>query len=64
MLQQLEELKLKTLRELEGITNLKELESWRVCYLGKKSELTRVLHSLATLPLEERKTVGARANEV
>jgi len=64
MLEQLEELKLKALRELEGITDIRELESWRVRYLGKKSELTKVLRSLATLPLEERKTVGAQANEV
>jgi len=64
MLQQLEELKLNALRELDGITNAKELESWRVRYLGKKSELTKVLRSLAALPLEERKAAGARANEV
>jgi len=64
MLKQLEELKLNALRELEGITNAGELESWRVRYLGRKSELTRVLRSLATLPLEQRKAVGASANEV
>ena len=64
MLNQLEELKLKALQELEDISNIKELESWRVRYLGKKSELTKVLRNLATLPLEERRTVGARANQV
>jgi len=64
MLKQLEELKLNALKELDAINNLKELESWRVRYLGKKSELTRVLRSLATLPLAERKAVGVRANEV
>ncbi len=64
MLQQLEELKLNALRELGSTANITELESWRVHYLGKKSQLTRALRSLATLPLEERKTVGAYANEV
>ena len=64
MLKQLEELKLKASRELEDLSEIKELESWRVRYLGKKSELTRVLRSLATLPLEQRKTVGALANDV
>ncbi len=64
MLQQLEELKLKAFQELEGIANIKELESWRIRYLGRKSHLTKVLRSLATLPLEEKKAVGARANEV
>ncbi len=64
MLNQLEELKLNALRQLESIDNIKELESWRVHYLGKKSELTGILRSLATLPLEERKTIGAHANQV
>jgi phenylalanyl-tRNA synthetase alpha chain len=64
MLDQLEELKSEALHKLEGTNNTKELESWRVHYLGKKSELTRILRSLSTLPLEERKTVGAYANEV
>ncbi len=64
MINQLEELKLNALRELEGISCTKELESWRVRYLGKKSELTMALRSLAALPLAERKAVGAYANEV
>jgi len=52
------------LQELEGINSVKELESWRVHYLGRKGELTIILRGLAKLPLEERKTVGAHANEV
>ncbi len=64
MIKPLEDLKLSALQELEGINNSKELESWRVRYLGKKSELTKVLRSLATLPLEERKSVGAQANRI
>jgi len=63
MLKQLEELKLKALRELESISNTKELESWRIHYLGKKSELTKALRSLSQLSLAERKAVGAYANE-
>ena len=62
-MEQLEKLRVNALQELEGINNINELEPWRVRYLGKKSELTGVLRRLATLPLEERKTVGARANE-
>ena len=64
MLKQLEELKVNALQELEGIHNIKELESWRVHYLGRKSHLTNILRSLAALPLEDKKAVGARANEV
>ncbi len=64
MIKQLEELKSNAGQELDSLNNVKELESWRVRHLGKKSGLTKVLRSLATLPLEERKTVGAQANEV
>jgi len=64
MLKQLEELKSDALKELGAIKDSQQLESWRVCYLGRKSQLTRVLRSLATLSLEERKTVGAFANRI
>jgi len=64
MIQQLDELKAKALQELGEIRDGKELELWRVRYLGKKSALTSILRSLATLPVEERKSVGARANRV
>jgi len=63
-LQQLEELRVNALQELEGIDSTKELETWRIHYLGKKSELTQILRSLGSLPSEERKVIGARANEV
>jgi len=64
MINQLEELKVSALEELEGVNTAKELESWRVCFLGKKSNLVKILRGLATLPLEEKKTVGAYANRV
>jgi phenylalanyl-tRNA synthetase alpha chain len=64
MINQLEELRQNALQELASIDTVEELESWRVRYLGKKSELTKVLRSLATLSLDERKAVGARANEL
>lgn len=64
MLKQLEELRLEALNELNQVGELNELESWRVHHLGKKSKLTQILRSLTTLPLEQRKKVGAQANEV
>jgi len=64
MLEQLEEIRLGALKDLDSLGDIRELESWRVRYLGKKSELTGVLRSLAALPLEERKSVGAQANKV
>ncbi|MEE8419166.1 MAG: phenylalanine--tRNA ligase subunit alpha [Dehalococcoidales bacterium] len=63
MTQQPENLKEKALLELEGIKEADELESWRVRYLGRKGELTGILRSLAGLPPEERKALGANANQ-
>ena len=64
MLNQLEELKKKALQELAVVMLPGDLEAWRVRYLGKKSELTGILRGLAKLTLEERKTFGARGNQV
>jgi len=64
MLEKIEEIKTAALKQLEGIDNVKDLESWRVHYLGKKSPLTQILRSLASLSIEERKAVGAAANQV
>jgi phenylalanyl-tRNA synthetase alpha chain len=62
VLNQLEELSSKASGELGKIDNLQELEAWRIRYLGRKSSLTDILRSLAKLPLEERRAVGASAN--
>jgi phenylalanyl-tRNA synthetase alpha chain len=64
MLKRLGEVKSNAIDELSLLSDLKEIEAWRVRYLGKKSTLTQVLRGLAALPLEDRKAVGAAANEV
>jgi len=64
MLNQLDELRQKALGELACASKAKELEAWQIYYLGRKSRLNQVLRSLGTLPIEERRVVGARANEV
>jgi phenylalanyl-tRNA synthetase alpha chain len=64
VLNQLEELTSRAFDELGKVTNLEELEAWRIRYLGRKSGLIQILRLLATLPLEDRRVAGARANEV
>jgi phenylalanyl-tRNA synthetase alpha chain len=64
MLDKIKEIKTAALKQLEGVDNTKDLESWRVQYLGKRSPLTQILRSLANLSIEERKAVGAAANKV
>ncbi|MBM3153800.1 MAG: phenylalanine--tRNA ligase subunit alpha [Chloroflexi bacterium] len=64
VLNQLEELASKASEDLGKINDSKDLEAWRVRFLGRKSSLTQILRLLASLPLEERRAVGARANEI
>jgi phenylalanyl-tRNA synthetase alpha chain len=64
MLDKIEEIKTDALKQIDSIDNVKDLESWRVHYLGKKSPLTQILRGLAALSMEERKAVGAAANQL
>jgi phenylalanyl-tRNA synthetase alpha chain len=64
MLDKLDQTKSNAIDELISLSNLKGLEDWRVRHLGKKSALTQILRGLAAIPMEERKAVGASANEV
>jgi phenylalanyl-tRNA synthetase alpha chain len=64
MISELEELLANALQELELVSRDKELEAWRVRYLGRKSQLTTALRGLAGLPMEERKGVGGLANRI
>ena len=63
-LKQIEEIKNKALAELSRVKDEKALESWRVCYLGKKSALSQALSGLAQMPIEERKSLGGAANRM
>jgi phenylalanyl-tRNA synthetase alpha chain len=59
----IDEMLTQAINELEAIADLKMLESWRIQYLGRKGALTEVLRSLGGLSLEERRLMGARANQ-
>jgi phenylalanyl-tRNA synthetase alpha chain len=64
MLNKIEKIKTEALKQLAGINEVKELEAWRVQYLGKKSPLTQILRGLSALSIEEKKAVGAAANQL
>jgi len=51
---------LKRIGEADSLESLKELQ---IAYLGRKGSVTAVLKGLGELPLEERKAVGAAANQ-
>ena len=54
----------RALSELDSVADEQALDEWRVGYLGRRGRLTQVLRGLAQLPIEERKSVGARANQL
>jgi phenylalanyl-tRNA synthetase alpha chain len=64
MIEKIEEIKQQAVEQLNSITATKELDAWKVQYLGKKSPLTQILRSLSGLTPEEKKTVGAAANQL
>ena len=64
MVLSLNEIKSRAIEELEGVDNSKELEGWRISYSGRKGILTKVLRGLSSVPLDERREVGAAANEL
>lgn len=64
MLDQLESLRLSLLKDAAGACSLSALEEIEIKYLGRKGELTAILRQLGSLNPDERKKVGARANEI
>jgi len=54
MLEELERLKAAAIAELNGLQDLRELEEWRVRYLGRKGSLTSILRGLGALAADER----------
>ncbi len=51
------------LARLAALSDEKALEEWRVAYLGRNGRLTQVLRSIGGLAADERRAMGAAANE-
>ncbi|MDO4154585.1 MAG: phenylalanine--tRNA ligase subunit alpha [Clostridia bacterium] len=64
MKQKLEDIRVRAKEQLASLTDLSELENFRVQVLGKKGELTGILKSMGALSAEERPKMGQLANEV
>ena len=62
--EQLTELEATALRSLDELANPKELEDWRIVYLGRKGTLAQLLRGLGALAPEERRVAGAQANRL
>ncbi|MBI2858046.1 MAG: phenylalanine--tRNA ligase subunit alpha [Chloroflexi bacterium] len=50
-------------KTLRAASDLKQLESWRIANLGKKSPVMEALRGLSSLGLDAKKKAGAAANE-
>lgn len=64
MKQQLEAIRKQALEKLSGISDIHGLEEFKISYLGKKGELTRILKGMGSLTPEERPVIGQLANDV
>lgn len=64
MKQKLEDIRTRAKEQLATLSDLSELENFRVQVLGKKGELTGILKSMGALSAEERPKMGQLANEV
>ena len=63
-LQELKEIEDKARAEVAAVCDERALESWRITYLGRRSRLNLILRGLVSLPLEEKRQVGAAANRL
>ena len=64
MKDQIEKIKIESTEELKKIQDLKELENFKVKYLGKKGSLTTILRGMKELSNEERPVIGSLVNQV
>lgn len=64
MLFQLDSLKIEALAALESLSDEAALEAFRIDYLGKKGKLTAVSAGMRDVPVDLKKEVGAKLNDV
>ena len=64
MKEQLNALREAALKELETLQNPKELEDFRIRYMGKKGSVTGLLRGMGALPAEERPAMGQLVNQL
>ena len=64
MKEQLTALRATALEELQGLSDLKQLEDFRVRYMGKKGSVTALLRGMGALSAEERPVMGQMVNQL
>jgi len=64
MKDQLLQVEKKAIETLQGVAEVKQLEKFRVAYLGKKGELTSLMKKMGQVPPQDRPDVGKLANHI
>ena len=59
----IDEIKRSAVAALNSLQTLDAVDQWRIDYLGRRGTLTHVLRGLSSLDVEERRVIGALANE-
>ena len=59
----IDEIKRSAVAALNSLQTLDAVDQWRIAYLGRRGTLTQVLRGLSSLEVEERRVIGALANE-
>jgi phenylalanyl-tRNA synthetase alpha chain len=59
----IDEIKRSAVAALDSLQTLDAVDQWRITYLGRRGTLTSILRSLPSLAVEERRAIGALANE-
>ena len=59
----IDEIKRSAVAALNSLQTLDAVDQWRIAYLGRRGALTHVLRGLSSLEVEERRVIGALANE-
>jgi len=64
MLEQFEKTGKDALADLEKVNDLTALEEFRIKYLGRKGQITRMLSQIGNLPAEQKPQAGQLANKI
>ena len=64
MREEIMKIKENAIKEIEACQEERELNEWKVKYLGKKGELTVVLRGMGKLSPTERPIIGSLVNQV
>lgn len=64
MLEKFEKIGKDAFSELKNVTDLSSLEEFRIKYLSRKGQITRMLSEIGSFPKEQRPQAGHLANEI